>query len=59
MDANYRWLLTALCLAPHFAESLTLGKAFFAECLSMSSVLPSANEACATIVVTDFVKVLD
>jgi hypothetical protein len=38
---NYKQLLTTLCRVSHFAESLTLGKAFFAECFALSKILVS------------------
>jgi hypothetical protein len=41
---GYIRLLTALCRASHFAESLTLDKRGFAECLSMLSVSRSFND---------------
>jgi hypothetical protein len=44
---SYRRLLTTLCRASCFAESLTLGKGGFAESLSMSSVSLSVNDVVA------------
>jgi hypothetical protein len=41
---SYRRLLTALCRALPFTECSTLGKDFFAECISMPRVLLSVNE---------------
>jgi hypothetical protein len=46
MAVNYIRLLMVLCRASHFAESVTLGKASFAECLPMPSVSPSVYEVC-------------
>jgi hypothetical protein len=41
MIVNYARLLTDLCRASCFAESLTLGKAPFAECLSNGVIVES------------------
>jgi hypothetical protein len=40
---SYRRLLTALCRASLFTECLALGKAVFAKCLLVPSVLLSVN----------------
>jgi hypothetical protein len=40
---SYRWLLTALCRGPPFAECLALGKDFFVECIYVPRVLLSVN----------------
>jgi hypothetical protein len=43
MVVSYRQLLTALCRVFRFAESLALGKTFFAKCFPVPSVLLLIN----------------